>query len=120
MSRHETFCRVESSNQRRSSLNKYMTSSHDVPALINKLNPLGLCRNALTHSISWKYSNGSTNHDAQLSLWMNQEIKPLFCTNVHNKLLALLRRAYNQIVLLEYNIIEANGRIRLEKLTDND
>lgn len=119
MSRHETFCRVDPPRKKPAGYAKYMASCHDISELIDKLKPTGLTLNALKQVKSWHYSAGSANHDAQMTFWLPKKMKLLFSPSRHNSLLALMRRKYGQVVLLHYNIIDAKGNIRPEKVTDN-
>lgn len=120
MSRHENFFRSDQPNQKSAAFRKYVTSCHDIQLLIDKLNPAGLILNALKEVTSWRYHRGSQGQDAHLSIWIKKAVKPLFTAGVHNKILSLMRKNYNQVVLIQYNIIDEYGTIRPEKVTDND
>jgi len=118
VSRHETYCREDPPRRKPAGYDKYIESCRDVSLLISDLNAEGLVRNALSNIMSWHYSKGNQNCDAQLNIWMNKSFRPLFTVSVHNRLLFLLRKNHNQVVLIQCNLIDSAGNITTEKVDD--
>jgi len=96
-------------------LDFYHRANSDIEALIKRIGAQKLLSNAMRHASKWYYQRGSSVIDCHLKLWVTKENRKLFTTNSINRLLSLLHRNYQDVVLVKFVIIGSDGRFSEEK-----
>ena len=97
---------------------KYIKACHDMSSLAEVIKARGLTLHALNFASAWKYSKGNQSEDCMVRIWVKNEFRPLFTISIHNKILWMLRKYYDTVVLLKFTLIDSNGIVSEEKERD--
>lgn len=92
-------------------LSPFNRSRDDIHALINDIGASGLIRATLEGVSRWLFSRGSMLEDFHIRLWMSAKQRKLFTVGIHNRLLSILRKKYDAVVLIKYSVIHPSGKI---------
>jgi len=97
---------------------KYASACHDMTLLITNIQAQGRTAHALICARAWEYFKGNQSEDCMVRIWVKDEFRSLFTVSIHNKILSMLRKHYDTVVLLKFTLIDSNGIVSEEKERD--
>ena len=96
-------------------LDLYQRANSNIEPLIKRLDAQRTLAACMRLADKWHYTRGSNSIDSSIKLWITKSNRKLFTINSINRMLSLLHRNYNAVVLVKFVIIEEDGWLAEEK-----